>query len=127
MSNLNAVALVLAILIADGFLTTYLSIAANRRLDVALSGLVAGIPASQKHRRVMLYNMYVGYVGGIIGLCVFVAFGLVEVAHYVNEPRIKNLAYAGAILAGFPALTWSILGTSAGLHCAKVLRQTGAD
>jgi hypothetical protein len=127
MSNLNAIGLILVILVGGGFLIIYLARTTNRRLDAALTGIVDGARVSRKHRQLMLYNMYFQYLGGIIAFSIIFAFGFVQIADHLSDPGIKNLAYAAAVLAGFPGVTWLLLGTSSGLHCARVLRQAEAD
>jgi len=127
MSNLNAIGLILVTLLAGGALIIYLARTANKRLDAVLTGVVDGIPASLKHRQLMLYNMYFQYLGGIIALSIIIALGFVQMADNVSDPGIKNLAYAAAVLAGFPGFNWLILGTSAGFYSARVLRRAEAD
>jgi hypothetical protein len=127
MSNLNAIGLILATLLAGGFLITYLARTLNKRIDAILTGVIDGTRVSRKHRQLMLYNMYFQYLGGMIALSIIIALGLVQMGDHVSDSGIKNLAYVAAVLAGFPAFTWSILGTSSGLYCARVLRQAEAD
>ena len=126
MSNLNAIGLILVTLLAGGALIIYLARTANKRLDAVLTGVVDGIPASLKHRQLMLYNMYFQYLGGIIALSIIIALGFVQMADNVSDPGIKNLAYAAAAIAAFPAGTWAVVGTTGGLYCARVLREAKA-
>jgi len=127
MSDFNAMGLILATFLLGGFLLIYLSKTLNQRLDTILTGVANGVRVSHKHRHLMLYSMYFQFLGSMIALSVILAVSFVQMADHVSHPGIKNLAYLAAVLVAFPGFSWSVLGTSSGLHCARVLRQAEAD
>jgi hypothetical protein len=67
------------------------------------------------------------YLGAVIGVATVLALGFVQMANHVSDPGIKNLTYAAAAIAAFPAGTWAVVGITGGLYCSKVLRQAEAD
>jgi len=126
MWNLIAIAVVFGTLFLGGFFIVWVANIINMRFDAIVSGVIDGTRLSLNHRRSMLYNMYYQYLGGVIGVATVLALGFVQMANHVDDPGIKNLAYAAAAIAAFPAGTWAVVGTTGGLYCARVLREAKA-
>ena len=127
MSNLLAIGVVLGTLFTGGFWVVWVANTINMRFDAIVTGVIDGTRLSLNHRRLMLYNMYYQYLGGVIGVSTVLALGFVQMANHMSDPGIRNLAYAAAAIAAFPAGTWAVVGITGGLYCSKVLRQAEAD
>ena len=123
MSNLQTNGLILAAFVVGSGLLVFMSEILNKQAGVILTGLSDGVPVSLELRRVMLYRVYFQYLGGVIAISVILALALVRIAENVQDPDIKTLAYVTAVSAGFPALTWAILGTWTGIDCARAIRK----
>ena len=123
MSNLETIGLILVAFIGGGALLTFLSEVLNKQAGVILTGLSDGVPVSLELRRVMLYRVYLQYLGGVIATSVVLALASVRIAENVHDPDIKTLAYISAFFAGFVACSWAILGTWTGVDCARAIRE----
>jgi hypothetical protein len=127
MSNLNAIGLILATLIAGSFFLIYASNTINKRADMIVVGVVEGVPVSTKHRYLMLYHVYLSQVGGVIAISIVIAVGCLRIADSVTNSDVTMLAYLVAGLGAFAAVNWLFLGTSYFIHCAQVLRDDRRD
>ena len=127
MSNLETIGLIIATNAAGGGLLIWLSEILNKRAAVILTGLSDGVPVSLGHRRLVLYRVYFQYLGSIVAVSILLTLALIRIAENVGDPDIQGLAYISAIFAGFPAITWAILGTWTAIDCVKELRRAEAQ
>jgi hypothetical protein len=126
MSNLEAIGLILATLLGGYLSIIYTTKTLNERADMVLSGIVNGVPASKRHRHIMLYHGCVQYCGGAVALASILAIGVLRIADTVDDPNVRMLAYLAAAFGVFAAVGISILAPFFLLHCARVLRHSTA-
>ncbi|NNE20442.1 MAG: hypothetical protein HKN10_18400 [Myxococcales bacterium] len=126
MSNFEAIGLILATLLGGYVAIVWTSKILNERADMVLSGVVNGVPASKRHRHIMLYHGCLQYFGGSIALAFVLTVGELRIASNVDDPDVRTLAYLAASLGAFAALSLSILAPFFLTHCARVLRNEAA-
>jgi hydroxyethylthiazole kinase-like sugar kinase family protein len=123
MSNLAAIGLILATLCVAFLVVFYASSAINKHVDVIVTGVVDGVPASTKHCYLKLNQMFLTQTSGVIALSVVVAACYVGIADNVTDPGVTRLAYLAAGLAAFSAITWLGGGISFYIQCIEAIRQ----
>jgi len=92
-----------------------------------VTGVIRGSPVSTKHRWLMLYQTWIGYVICIVACGVVVATVNAWIAANVTEADAETIAYMVAFLGAFAAIAWSLAGISKFVHFRSVLRQAEAD
>jgi hypothetical protein len=126
-SNLAAIALILAILLFAFVAIFYGSHHINGHIDAIYTGVLDGIPMSTKHRYLNLSHMFLQQTGAIIALSAIVAIGFAGIADNVADPAVTRLAYVAAGLAGFGAVSWMFGGVSCYFQCVAAIRRDARD
>jgi len=127
MSNLNAIGLILAILIATSFVTAYATRCAHLRSDGISTGMVRGVAISAKARLMILFQEWVPMAVGIAVFDLIIALGLIQIAENLADTDVKALAWLCAVLAGFGCAGWLVQGTLYFTSWLSILRQAEAD
>lgn len=127
MSNITAIAIILATLSFAGGVLFYASECVNRHIDAILAGVLEGVPMSTKHRNLKLSHMMLQEAGAIVGLAAVMAIGYVGIARNVVDPAVTTLAYVATGLCVFGAVSWLFGGASSYIHCMAAIRQAKAD
>lgn len=127
MSNLTAIGLILATLIATFLVTFYATRCAHLRSDGISTGVVQGVAISNKARLMILFQEWVPMAFGIAAFELIVALGLLQIAANLDDPQIKVLAWLSAALAGFGCAGWLVQGSLYATNWFSILRQAEAD
>ena len=123
MSNLNAIGMILAILIAGAFVMAYTTHIIHLRSDAITTGIARGVSLSIKERWMILFHDWMPAAFGVAVFGLLIAFDQMEIAKNVAEPGIQMLAWLSAALAGFASMSWFILGISYFVNLALMLRE----
>ena len=127
MSNLNAIGLILAILIATFLVTMYATRCAHLRSDGVSTGVGGGVAISAKARLMVLFQEWMPMAVGIAVFDLIVALGLIQIAENLADADIKALAWLSAVLAGFGCAGWLVQGSLYFTSWLSILRQAEAD
>jgi hypothetical protein len=127
MSNLNAIGLILAILIATMFVSFYATKCTHIRSDGISTGIVRGVTISAKARLMILFQEWLVMAAAIAVFDLVVALGFTEIARNVADADIKILAWLCAVLAGFGFIAWPVQGSIFFTGWLSILRQAEVD
>jgi hypothetical protein len=127
MSNLNAIGLILAILIATMFVSFYATKCTHIRSDGISTGIVRGVTISAKARLMILFQEWLAMAAAIAVFDLVVALGFMEIARNVADADIKILAWLCAVLAGFGFIGWLVQGSIFFTGWLSILRQAEVD
>jgi hypothetical protein len=127
MSNLNAIGLILAILIATVLVTFYATRCAHLRSDSISTGVVGGVAISAEARLMILFQEWAPMAVGIAVFNLIVALGFVQIAENLDDAGIKALAWLSAVPAGFACVGWLVQGSLYFASWLSILRQAEAD
>jgi hypothetical protein len=127
MSNPTAIALITANFMPLFFIYHYITKLANDLGAEIETGAVKGIPISANYRRIMLYQIWVGYGLAAFVCGIFAAILNIRIAAKVDDVDIKTLAYVAAVIGGVGAFAWVANGVLALIHYRSTIRQAEAD
>jgi hypothetical protein len=127
MSNTAALALVVASFFPGAFLVFYMSKMANDVGNELVAGVIRGNPMPIKHRWLVLYQTWLGYVSGTVGACVLAAAVNVQIAAHVVETGVETVAYLAAFFFALIAISWLLSGVSEYLYYRSVLSEAEAE
>ena len=127
MSNINAIGLILATLVAGVLATVYATTCTQLRSDGISTGVVRGVAISNKARLMILFQEYVPMAFGIAAFDVILALGFVQIAGNVVDPQVKTLAWLSAALSAFGCAGWLIQGGLYVTNWFSILRERQAD
>jgi hypothetical protein len=127
MSNTAALALVVASFFPGAFLVFYMSKMANDVGNELVAGVIRGNPMPIKHRWLVLYQTWLGYVSGTVGACVLAAAVNVQIAIQATDRGVETVAYLAAFFGGLASLSWLLASVTEFLCYRSVLRQAEAD
>jgi hypothetical protein len=122
MSNTITVALFLAIAMATYAIGMWVTRATNERGDEVLTGVVKGIPVSVTARWLMLLQWF-AYASFLVGFLLIIFLGLLEMAHWVEEPRVSFVGYMCATMAAGGAVYWAVLGVFIFANLRSAIRE----
>jgi hypothetical protein len=123
MSNLNAIGLILAILIAGTFVTFYATKWIHIRSDAITTGIVRGISISTKERWMKLFHDWLPMAFGISLFDLILAVGFIEIAENLTDQGVILVAWLSGAAAGFSCVFWLILGISYFVNLVLILRE----
>lgn len=126
MSGLDAIQLILLLLLAGVFVTTYMATHLHRRSDALTTGTLGGVAISPKERRMILFQEWLPLISAISGLDLILALGFVQIAAMVDE-SIVILAWLAAGLCGFGAVFVAVQGSIFFSSWLSILRDADAD
>jgi hypothetical protein len=127
MSDLNAIGMILALMLAGTFVTFYATKWIHVRSDAITTGIVRGVPISTKERWMKLFHDWLPMAFGIAIVDLILAVGFLEIAKGFTDEGIRLVAWLSAAAAGFSSVFWFILGVSYFANCVSILRQAEAD
>jgi hypothetical protein len=127
MSNLEAIGLILLLLLAGVFVTTYVVIHLHRRSDALTTGMLGGVAISPKERRMILVQEWLPLASAISGLDLILALSLMEIAANVVDESVMLLAWLSAGLSGFGAVFMTVQGSVFFAGWLSILRDADAD
>jgi len=104
MSDFNALIAMAFLLVMLSFLMYYVYEKVNVIGFQILTGVVQGTPVSTGVRQAMLFQMWVPYQTGPIGIGVFLALAASEIADHVGDTNVRMLAYFAAFLCAGVAI-----------------------
>ena len=122
MSNLNALALIIATFISGAFLIGYLTKLQNKASSEVLVGTLLGVHVSTEVRWVWLLQVFLGMAMAIVVTNFFLMFAFLRIAAIVEE-GLQLLAYLGAAAAGFGLAMQMLFGGLALVHHVSIVRQ----
>ena len=122
MSNLNALALIIATFVFGTFLIAYLTKLQNKAASEVIIGTLLGVPLRTEIRWTWLFQVFLGWAVAIMVTDFFLMFAFFKIAANVEE-GLQTLAYLGAAIAGFGFVTQLLFGTAAFFNIASRLRQ----
>jgi len=88
------------------------------------SGVIGGIPASEKYRWLLLYTNWLAYTTFAIGLLLLSAAGLLAVAKEVPSLGIKQVAYLCAAFLGAGSAFMAILSPFHFFSCRSAIQSS---
>jgi hypothetical protein len=95
---------------------------ANARGELALSGVLDGIPLSLATRRMILFTHYIPLASFFAVLTLIACFGFIEMAKGASDPRVAAIGYMVAVISGSNTLVWTILQAVWVPHIFKAIR-----
>lgn len=126
MANLEAIQLILLLLLAGTFVTTYMATHLHLRSDALTTGTLRGVAISPKERRMILFQEWLPLISSISGLDLILALGFAVIAAMVDE-SIMILAWLAAGLSGFGAVFVAVQGSIFFSSWLPVLRDADTD
>jgi hypothetical protein len=127
MSNLNALALTMAILVAGQISIFWCARKLQDRADGIATGILGGVPVSKEHRGMALFNQWMPMQFFLAVYTALFSMGTALVAQNISSVGIRLFAYMIAVQAGISALGLLVLGGQLFFHLISVLRQAEAD
>jgi hypothetical protein len=106
MSDFTALAVVVALGIANAFLFVFMDKWVVSRSDAIASGAIGGFPSPVKHRRYRLRAQIVVNSGAVIGVEAILAFGWMLIGRNSGSGGIQMFAYLFAFLDALAAIGW---------------------
>jgi hypothetical protein len=122
MSNLNALALIIATFVSGTFLIAQLTKLQNKASSEVIVGTLLGVHVSTEIRWIWLFQVFLGMAVAIMVTDFFLMFAFLKIAANVEE-GLQILAYLGAATTGFGFVVQLLFGTSAFLKLVSMLRQ----
>ncbi|MBT8467156.1 MAG: hypothetical protein KJN97_00295 [Deltaproteobacteria bacterium] len=95
----------------------------NARGDVALQGVMDGVPLSLKTRRLILFTHYIPLSAFMAAFNLVASFGFLELARGADGHRVAALGYMVAIMGASNAVVWIGLSGAWVLHTLKAFQQ----
>jgi len=128
MSSFQALAMIMAIIVANMPIYFVVERSMQERAHAVISGVFRGVPISLQHRWFMFQHSWVPSVAGLIGFESIVAMGFIVIGRHAETEEVKLFAY----LNGFVLLVGPVLGgLGQGMlsysRLRSVLRQAEAD
>ena len=127
MSDLNEIALVVALFIAATFLYFSMDRWVQERYDAAETGLAGGVPVSQGFRRLLLTTRVMPALATVVIVMGFLGVGWMFIGEAIDSESAKLLAYLAAFVASVTAFGWLVVGPFVYAHLASRVRQAEAD
>jgi hypothetical protein len=127
MTNFAALAVMVALMIGNGFLAVLLDRWVHHRADGIVSGVFRGVRAPVTHRRRELQVGFVTNGGGLVAMEAVLAVAWVLIGRDVRVEELKLLANLAAFLNAMMALGWSLTLPTFYRHLASLLREAEAD
>ena len=127
MSNLTAILLILATVLAAVFVIMWVTKMANAQRDAIITGLQQGVPLSAKHRWLIFSNDWIAAKYSMAGLSLILGFSYMRLGRGASDADVELVAFLSAGFAAFSALFLLVLGTSDLIFCISALRQTKQD
>lgn len=106
MSHFAALAVVVALGIANAFLFVFMDKWVVSRSDAIAIGAIGGFPSPLKHRRYRLPIQIVVNSGAVIGVEAVLAFGWLLMGENSESGGIQMFAYLFAFLHALAAIGW---------------------
>ena len=91
--------------------------------SIVQTGLVDGVPVSIEYRRRLIWYWYFGVSLGVLIAFPVVMLVLVQIGMRVDDPKLQNLMYLFASLAGVGAVGWALGVVSQMSYHLKLLRK----
>jgi hypothetical protein len=123
MSNTTAIALITVNFLAAIFCYQYQTKLANDVGEEIETGVLQGIPISTNYRRILLYQIWVGYGLGAVVCGIFAAIVNIRIAALVDDVDLQTVAYVAAVAGGLAAFSWVANGVLSLTHYRSVIRQ----
>ena len=124
MSNLTALALIMAILVVAQLSIFWCARKLQERADGIATGVIGGVPVSTEHRGVVLFNQWMPMQFFLAIYTFLISIGMVLVAQNISSESIRLFAYVCAAQAGISAVGLMVLGGQFFVYLASVLRDT---
>ena len=124
MSSFQAIALTLAVVVANMPIYFVIDRWIQQRSDAIVSGTVGGAPLSTQHRWIILHHSWVPSVAGLVGFESIVAAGFIMIGRSVDAEEVQLFAYLNAfvllVAATFGGIVQGVLSYQ---RLKSVLRQ----
>ena len=127
MSDLNAAALTVSVLVAGQISIFWCARKLQDRADGIATGIFRGNPVSREHRGMALYNQWMPMQFFLAVYTALFAMGTVLVAQSITSAAIRLFAYMIAAQAAISALGLLVLGGQLFFYLSSVLRKAEAD
>jgi hypothetical protein len=127
MSDFVALGGMVAVAIANAFLTLSLNKWVNGTADVIAGGGLEGVQLSHKHRRYLLQVRSVTNLGALIAIHGVLAIGWFLTGSNASSDDLRLLAYLIAFLNSVGAIGWLATSITNRRHLASLLREAEAD
>jgi hypothetical protein len=127
MSDLSAIGLILGTFIVGFVAANYVIKIVNDRYDEVILGVIDGVPASAKHRTLMLYSQCLPTQSSLAAFTVVGALAYFRAAEEIADTSVRGVAYLCAGLSAWGAIMFVVLGFSHLLYAASILRETKRD
>jgi len=99
---------------------------ANARGEVALQGVLDGVPLSLATRKMILFTHYLPLASFFAVFTAVACFGFIELARGADDQRVATIGYMVAVVCGSSTLVWTVLQTVWGPHIYRAIRQAEA-
>ena len=123
MSDTAALGLILASFGVISFLFQYILPMLNRTGVEIETGVVRGMPVSNKYRRIMLESTWTAYATSASSVAVFGAIFCIKVAGCTSQGGIQAVAYIAAVICAVAALGCLASNIAEFIHYRSTLRQ----
>jgi uncharacterized membrane protein len=110
MSNLTALALIMAILVAAQLSIFWCARKLQDRADGIATGVIRGVPISTEHRGVVLFNQWMPMQFFLAVYTFLISIGMVLVAQNISSGDVRLFAYVIAAQGAISALGLIVLG-----------------
>jgi hypothetical protein len=127
MSNLTALALIMAILVAAQLSIFWCARKLQDRADDIATGVIRGVPISTEHRGVVLFNQWMPMQFFLAIYTFLISIGIVLVAQNISSGAVRLFAYVIAAQGAISALGLIVLGGQLFFYLTSVLRQAARD
>jgi hypothetical protein len=127
MSDLTALALIMAILVAAQLSIFWCARKLQDRADGIATGVMRGVPVSAEHRGMVLFNQWMPMQLFLSIYASLISVGTVLFAQNINNGGIRLFAYVCAAQAGISAVGLMVLGGQFFVYLASVLRHAARD
>lgn len=96
----------------------------NKRGDQILTGVVEGVPASQKTRSLILFTQYLPYSAFGAAFVAIIALGIREMAAGAEDARVRLIGYMCSVLFATSAIFIAILVPFLFFHIRSAVRES---
>jgi hypothetical protein len=127
MSNLTALALIMAILVAAQLSIFWCARKLQDRADGIATGVIRGVPISTEHRGVVLFNQWMPMQFFLAVYTFLISIGMVLVAQNISSGDVRLFAYVIAAQGAISALGLIVLGGQIFFYLTSVLRHAARD
>jgi hypothetical protein len=127
MSTFAALAMMVALMIANALVFILMDAWVQNRSDAIVSGVIRGVPVSVRHRRYLLQTRFLIHGATLITIEGCLLIGWMLIGRNAGVEELKLIAYLVAFVNATGAFGWTLLFPFWYLHLASVLRQAEAD